>query len=103
MRDRGADLDVEVPSFRRDLAMEDDLAEEIIRVWGYDKIPSTLLAGATVEVARESERLRQEGVARRALVGAGLVEAVAYSFTDPARAAALRAPGDPDPVALLNP
>jgi phenylalanyl-tRNA synthetase beta chain len=103
VRDRGRDLLVEVPSFRRDLAMEDDLAEEIIRVWGYDKIPSTLLSGATVEVARESERLRQEGVVRRALVGAGLVEAVAYSFTDPARAAALRAPDDPAPVALLNP
>jgi phenylalanyl-tRNA synthetase beta chain len=103
VRDRGGDLDVEVPSFRRDLAMEDDLAEEIIRVWGYDKIPSTLLSGATVEVARESERLRQEGLVRRALVGAGLVEAVAYSFTDPARAAALRGPGDADPVALLNP
>ena len=39
-------LDVEVPSFRRDLAMEDDLAEEIIRVWGYDRIPSTLPGGA---------------------------------------------------------
>jgi phenylalanyl-tRNA synthetase beta chain len=103
VRDRGRDLDVEVPSFRRDLAMEDDLAEEIIRVWGYDKIPSTLLAGATVEVARESDRLRQEGLVRRALVGAGLMEAVAYSFSDPARAAALRAPGDPEPVALLNP
>jgi phenylalanyl-tRNA synthetase beta chain len=103
VRDRGRDFDVEVPSFRRDLAMEDDLAEEIIRVWGYDKIPSTLLSGATVEVARESERLRQEGLVRRALVGAGLVEAIAYSFTDPARASALRAPGDPDPVALLNP
>ena len=103
VRDRGRDLDVEVPSFRRDLAMEDDLAEEIIRVWGYDKIPSTLLSGATVEVARESDRLRQEGLVRRALVGAGLMEAVAYSFSDPARAAALRAPGDPEPVALLNP
>ena len=103
VRDRGRDLEVEVPSFRRDLAMEDDLAEEIIRVWGYDKIPSTLLSGATVEVARESERLRQEGLVRRALVGAGLVEAVAYSFTDPARAAALRGPGDAEPVALLNP
>jgi phenylalanyl-tRNA synthetase beta chain len=103
VRDRGRDLLVEVPSFRRDLAMEDDLAEEIIRVWGYDKIPSTLLSGATIEVARESERLRQEGVVRRALVGAGLVEAIAYSFTDPARAAALRAPDDPAPVALLNP
>jgi phenylalanyl-tRNA synthetase beta chain len=103
VRDRGRDLDVEVPSFRRDLAMEDDLAEEIIRIWGYDKIPSTLLSGATVEVARESDRLRQEGLVRRALVGAGLVEAVAYSFTDPARAAALRGPGAADPVALLNP
>jgi phenylalanyl-tRNA synthetase beta chain len=103
VRDRGRDLDVEVPSFRRDIAMEDDLAEEIIRVWGYDKIPSTLLSGATVEVARESDRLRQEGLVRRALVGAGLMEAVAYSFSDPARAAALRAPGDPEPVALLNP
>jgi phenylalanyl-tRNA synthetase beta chain len=103
VRDRGRDLDVQVPSFRRDLAMEDDLAEEIIRVWGYDKIPSTLLAGATIEVARESDRLRQEGIVRRALVGAGLVEAVGSSFTDPARAAALRGPGDADPVALLNP
>jgi phenylalanyl-tRNA synthetase beta chain len=103
VRDRGHDLDVEVPSFRRDLAMEDDLTEEIIRVWGYDKIPSTLLSGTTVEVARESDRLRQEGVARRALVGAGLVEAVAYSFTDPARVASLRASDDPEPVALLNP
>jgi phenylalanyl-tRNA synthetase beta chain len=103
VRDRGRDLEVEVPSFRRDLAMEDDLAEEIIRVWGYDKIPSTLLSGATVEVARESERLRQEGLVRRALVGAGLVEAVAYSFTDPARAAALRGAGDAEPLALLNP
>jgi phenylalanyl-tRNA synthetase beta chain len=103
VRDRGRDLDVEVPSFRRDLAMEDDLAEEIIRVWGYDKIPSTLLSGTTVEVARESDRLRQEGHVRRALVGAGLMEAVAYSFTDLARAAALRAAGDPEPVSLLNP
>jgi phenylalanyl-tRNA synthetase beta chain len=103
VRTRGRDLDVEVPSFRRDLAMEDDLAEEIIRVWGYDKIPSTLLSGATVEVARESDRLRQEGHVRRALVGAGLMETVAYSFTDPARAAVLRASGDPEPVNLLNP
>jgi len=103
VRERGRDLDVQVPSFRRDLAMEDDLAEEIIRVWGYDKLPSTLLAGATVEVARGSDRLRQESVVRRALVGAGLVEAVGSSLTDAARAAALRAPGDAEPVALLNP
>jgi phenylalanyl-tRNA synthetase beta chain len=103
VRDRGRDLEVAVPSFRRDLTMEDDLAEEIIRVWGYDKIPSTLLSGATVEVARESDRLRQESVVRRALVGGGLVETVTYSLTDPARAAALRAPDDAAPLPLRNP
>jgi phenylalanyl-tRNA synthetase beta chain len=103
VRDRGAALDVEVPSFRRDLTMEDDLAEEIIRVWGYDRIPSTLPGGETVEVARESDRLRQESLVRRTLAGVGLLEAVAYSLSDPARAAALGAAPGGEPVALLNP
>ena len=100
VRERGAILEVEVPSFRRDLAMEDDLAEEIIRVWGYDKIPSTLPGGQTVEVARESDRLRQEDLVRRALAGAGLLEAVTSSFTDRARNDAL---GAGEPLSLRNP
>src|SRR5438552_2972386 len=33
-RPKGRDLEVDVPSFRRDLALEDDLVEELIRVWG---------------------------------------------------------------------
>ena len=102
VRDRGPTmLDVEIPSFRRDLAMEDDLAEEIMRVWGYDKLPSTLPGGATVRVARESDRLRQEGLVRRTLVGAGLLEAVTLSLSDPARAGALDAAASA--VKLLNP
>jgi phenylalanyl-tRNA synthetase beta chain len=101
VRARGHDLDVEVPSFRRDLTMEDDLAEEIMRVWGYDKLPSTLPGGATVRVARESDRLRQEALVRQALVGAGLLEAVTSSLSDPARAGALGA-GE-EAVKLLNP
>ena len=89
-----------MPSFRRDLAQEDDLVEEIIRVWGYDKIPSTLPGGQTVEVARESDRLRQEDLLRRALAGAGLLETVTSSFTDRARHEAL---GAGEPLSLLNP
>ena len=42
VKSRGADLEVTVPSFRRDLSMEDDLVEEIIRVWGYDRILSLI-------------------------------------------------------------
>ncbi len=102
VRDRGADLDVEVPSFRRDLAMEDDLVEEIIRVWGYDKIPTTLPGGA-IELVKHPPSFRQAQAARRVLVGAGLMEAVTHSFSDPARAAALGGAGAPAPLQLLNP
>src|SRR3989449_8857010 len=99
---RGTDLEVTVPSFRRDLSMEDDLVEEIIRVWGYDRLPSTLPGGAITLVTHPAS-LRQNQAVRQALVGAGLAEGVTHSFSDPARAAVFRRPSDPPPVELLNP
>ena len=99
---RGADLEVTVPSFRRDLSMEDDLVEEIVRVWGYDRIPSTLPGGA-ISLVTHPATLRQGQTVRRALVGAGLAEVVTYAFSDPARADLLRRPADPKPVELMNP
>ena len=99
VRGRGADLDVTVPSFRRDLSIEDDLVEEVIRVWGYHRIPTTV-GRAEVALARDSDRGRQEGIVREALVGAGLTECVTYAFSDPARAGALGASGG---LKLLNP
>src|SRR5439155_21720231 len=99
---RGAGLEVTVPSFRRDLSMEDDLVEEIIRVWGYDKLPSTLPDGA-IALVTQPATLRQGQTVRRTLVGAGLAEVVTHSFSDPARAALFRRPSAPPPVELLNP
>src|SRR5262247_1314341 len=99
---RGADLEVTVPSFRRDLSMEDDLVEEIIRIWGYDRIPSTLPGGA-ISLVIHPAALRQGQTVRRALVGAGLAEVVTYAFTDPARVELLRRAVDPKPVELMNP
>jgi phenylalanyl-tRNA synthetase beta chain len=101
-RDGGPDLEVEVPSFRRDLAMEDDLVEEVIRVWGYDRIPSVLVERPTTAVHQPTS-LHQERTVRHALTGAGLLEATTYSFSDPGRSEALRAPVDPEPIALVNP
>ena len=105
-------LEAEVPTFRRDLTMEDDLVEEIIRVWGYDKIPSTLPGGAISLVQAPASR-RQAAAARRALVEAGLDEVVSYSFTDTAHASAWVGPpplappelrrGTAAPLALANP
>ena len=99
---RGADLEVTVPSFRRDLSMEDDLVEEIVRVWGYDRIPSTLPGGA-ISLVTHPATLRQSEAVRRALAGAGLAEIVTYAFSDPARTELLRRPTDPKPVELMNP
>jgi len=102
VKSRGGDLDVTVPSFRRDLSMEDDLVEEIIRVWGYDRIPATLPGGA-ISLVPAPTALPQGQAVRRALVGAGLAEVVTYSFTDPAKAELLRRTVDPKPVELMNP
>jgi phenylalanyl-tRNA synthetase beta chain len=102
VKSRGADLEVTVPSFRRDVAMEDDLVEEIIRVWGYDRIPSTLPGGA-ISLVIHPPTLRQSQTVRAALVGAGLAEVVTYAFTDPAKAELLRRTVDPKPVELMNP
>jgi phenylalanyl-tRNA synthetase beta chain len=102
VREQGEDLEVEVPSFRRDLGLEADLVEEVIRVWGYDKIPSTRMTGA-LEAVRLPASLRQDETVRRTLVGAGLAEVITYSLSDPAYDEVLRASGAPRPVALLNP
>jgi phenylalanyl-tRNA synthetase beta chain len=82
--------------------MEDDLVEEVIRVWGYDRIPSTLPGGA-ISLVRVPATRRQDRQVRAALVGAGLAEAVTYSFSDPARATLLRGPDATPAVELLNP
>src|SRR5437660_1321369 len=102
VKSRGADLEVTVPSFRRDLSMEDDLVEEIVRVWGYDRIPSTLPGGA-ISLVTHPATLRQSEAVRRALAGAGLAEIVTYAFSDPARTELLRRPTDPKPGELMNP
>ena len=63
-----------VPTWRRDLAVEADIAEEIIRVHGYELVPSTL-PDTPMPVYRP-DPLELRDVVRETLVGAGLTEAV---------------------------
>jgi phenylalanyl-tRNA synthetase beta chain len=101
--DEGPTLEVQAPTFRRDLRMEDDLVEEVIRVWGYAQIPSTLTAGRLSRVSRPPA-LTQADRVRQALVGAGLWEVVTMSFVDPERLNLLGwDPASPELVALRNP
>lgn len=71
---------VKVPGWRPDISIEEDLVEEIARIYGYDNIPSTLPFGATHSgTLTQQQRLRQ--LVNRYLAYRGLHEVITYSFT----------------------
>ncbi|RZA21199.1 MAG: phenylalanine--tRNA ligase subunit beta [Lysobacteraceae bacterium] len=69
------------PARRFDLAIEEDLVEEIARIHGYDAIPTTLPGGAT-RLVNPSETRSSEHDARRQLVARDYLEAINYAFVD---------------------
>lgn len=104
VRSEGGALLVTPPSFRGDLAAEEDCVEEVARIVGYDRIPTTMpvapLAGGRDTPARElAARFRQ------ALVAEGLCEVVTVPFCSAGHDALL--PGIAGaalrPLQLLNP
>ena len=75
--------DCEVPSFRGDVELEDDLVEEVARHYGYDRIPSHYPAPASA--GRYTETEYHDRRLLEVLVGFGFFEVVNYSFTTPSR------------------
>ena len=69
------------PTRRFDLAIEEDLIEEIARIHGYDAIPTTLPGGAT-RLAAPSEARVDEATVRRQLATRDYLEAINYAFVD---------------------
>ena len=95
------------PSFRGDITRDVDLVEEVARLRGYHKIPSTLPAiRLAAAPARRAPVFRAAEAVNAALRGSGLHEAVNFGFVDAARIAAMRfAEGDrrATPLVLKNP
>lgn len=71
------------PTRRFDIAIEEDLIEEIARIHGYDTIPTTL-PGSTAGVVTPSETLVGESELRRQLIARDCLEAINYAFVDAA-------------------
>jgi len=76
---QNADLNVVVPDLRRDIVIEEDLIEEVARIYGYENIPSTLPAVRS-NLIENSKVEEIKPVIRQHLTGAGYYEAITYSL-----------------------
>ena len=70
------------PSWRFDMDIEQDLVEEVARVYGYNNLPQTTPAMA-VELSTHREAIKPPQYFRDRLVAIGYQEAITYSFVDP--------------------
>jgi phenylalanyl-tRNA synthetase beta chain len=78
-----------------------DLVEELVRIYGYDRLPATLLADELPEQRTNTSLVLEERV-RDILVSAGLQEVITYSLTTPERERPLGLPAT-DYVKIVNP
>jgi len=83
VKDSGKELLVTVPGHRVDVSLEEDLIEEVARIYGYNKIPYSLPYGPSTQGARTPEQELKARV-KDVLSALGLYEVVTYSFTGPA-------------------
>ncbi|MDQ2716126.1 MAG: phenylalanine--tRNA ligase subunit beta [Chloroflexota bacterium] len=86
-------LQVTAPTYRTDIHEGADLVEEVLRMIGYDKLPSTIPVGALPEPQIDSWFEREHEV-RTILIGAGLNEILTYAMTSRPRMVNLLAHAD---------
>ena len=78
----GEQFNVKVPTYRNDITMAADLIEEVARIYGYDKIPSTL-PEMSMTVGKRSDVQAKKHMIRNLLKDQGLHETLTYSLTSP--------------------
>ena len=78
---KGKRISVSIPLFRADVRREDDLVEEVLRVYGYDRLPSRLPPASGAGEVKEPRRTVEDRLSDAA-AAAGLFETVNYPFVD---------------------
>ena len=82
MKGEDGSVSLKIPYFRQDLNCDADIAEEVARFYGYDKIPTTLPAGEAT-AGKLSYKLRIEQKARDIAEYCGFSQGMSYSFESP--------------------
>ncbi len=75
----GNNLIITVPSFRIDISIKEDIAEEIARIYGYDNIPVTISKSVTSKEPK-SLKAKTDDIVIETMISAGLCQSISYSF-----------------------
>ncbi|MDS0527491.1 phenylalanine--tRNA ligase subunit beta [Clostridium sp. SHJSY1] len=78
----GENLEITVPTFRVDIEIKEDIAEEVARIYGYDKIPTTVFDATPVRENKHKNDFLREVVVDT-LIASGLNQSISYSFVSP--------------------
>ena len=102
----GDELTIQIPAYREDMDSYPDVAEEVIRMYGYDHVIPTFMPTAKVTLGGLNLKQKSELKIKNALCAAGAYEGIHYSFFSPSDLDLLRLPEDaPERYAikLINP
>lgn len=102
----GDELTIQIPPYREDMESYPDVAEEVIRMYGYDHIVPTFMPTAQVTMGGLNLRQKTALKIKNALCAAGGYEGIHYSFFSPADLDLLRLPEDAKErhaIRLINP
>ncbi|NFN88120.1 phenylalanine--tRNA ligase subunit beta [Clostridium sporogenes] len=79
---KGDILEINVPTFRSDLNIKEDIAEEIARIYGYNNVPITTIKSVTIN-AGKNEKQHLDDKVIETLMASGLNQSISYSFVSP--------------------
>ncbi len=102
----GDELTLSVPAYREDMESYQDVAEEVIRMYGYSHIVPTLMPGAQVTPGGLNLEQKTSLKIKNALCAGGAYEGIHYSFFSPSDLDLLRLPEDAPErhaIKLINP
>lgn len=102
----GSELNITVPRYREDIDGYPDIAEEIIRFYGYENIKGSFLPSASITNGGFNDDQKRENKLKTLLVGKGLYEISTYSFYSQKDLDMLHLPDDcmeRNAIKILNP
>ena len=102
----GDELTLQVPAYREDMDSYPDVAEEVIRMYGYDHVISTFMPTAQVTSGGLNLKQKTERKIKNTLCAAGAYEGIHYSFFSPTDLDLLKFPEDArerHAIRLINP